>query len=152
MSDIAFTSTLAQEHRDELERLLFFNRNQSRVSNGVEFVAQRYGIPRVNVVGEGLRVELASQLATQTLFVVEHGPAGASPIGVVTYTRDEGTLLVLFVAVHEDYSSRGVRAGDMLLVQIVRELKSIARRVRGVSSLVLYVGREKPTHIVLRRG
>ncbi len=56
-------------------------------------------------------------------------------------------LLVLFVAVHESYSHRGERGESMLLVQIVKELRRIAKRVRGIDTLVLYVGRPEPTRI-----
>jgi len=59
--------------------------------------------------------------------------------------------VVLFVAVDEQYSSRGSNAGRMLLLAILDELKSIARRVRGIATLRVYLGRRDPTRINIDR-
>jgi len=143
---VSFTSTLSEAHRDELERLLFFNANQARASEGVAYVAERYGIPRINVAGPRLCVEVASGTATQALFAVErHGPQ-ERPVGIAIYTREASELVVLFVAVHEDHAMRGGRG---LLLEIVAELKRIAGCVRGIDTLVLFVGRRDPTRIRL---
>lgn len=148
---ISFTSALAPEHRDELERLLFFNANQARVSDGVSFVAKRFGIPRVNVVGERLRVEVASRICTQSLFVVDKRRRADRPIGVIVYTRERGTLVVLFVAVHEEYAAGGTHADQGLLVRIVAQMRRIAKRIRGVERLRVYVGQREPMELRVRR-
>ena len=149
MPRIAFTSVLAQDYRDELERLLFFNENQSRVTDEVTRVAKRYGIPRVNVVADRLRVEVASKTATQTLYAVESG--NQRPIGVAVYTREDSALVVLFVAVHEDYAASGTESKRGLMVKFVSELRRIAKRVRGIDALQMYVGGDKPSTLRVRR-
>ncbi len=151
MSEIVFTSSLGLEHRDELERLLFFNDNQSRASEGVMFVARRYGLPRISANAERLRVELDSEVQTQTLFAVHRTTRGDGPIGVVVYTREEDAFVVLFVALHEEFSIGGAMADRMLLVRMKDEVAAIARRVRGISTLVMYTGRPRPIRIALHR-
>lgn len=150
MSDVAFTSVLGPEHKQELERLLFFNDNQAKVSDLVMLVAERYGTPRVQVVSDRLRVGLETTQA-QTLFAVRRTADGVEPVGVVVYTREADALLVLYLAVHEHYASRGLRADQRLLLRITGELRGIARRVKGISSLVLFVGRSTPTRIAIAR-
>jgi hypothetical protein len=149
MFDIAFTSTLGPEHKHALERLLFFNDNQAKASEAVLLVTRRYGVPRIQIVSERLRIGLESA-QVQTLFAVRRTGPTVEPVGVVVYTREEDALVVLFVAVHEHYSSRGPKADRRLLMRMTHELKAIARRVKGVGSLVLFVGRSTPTRVAVR--
>ena len=151
MSEIAFTSVLGPEHKQELERLLFFNDNQAKVSEAVVRIAERYGTPRVHVAGERLRVGLESA-QPQTLFAVRPAGGGVEPVGVMVYTREEDALVVLFLAVHEHYASRGPKADQRLLMRMTAELRTIARRVKGITSLVLFVGRSGPTRITIARS
>lgn len=151
MSEIAFTSVLGREHKQELERLLFFNGNQAKVTDAVTLVAERYGAPRVQVVAERLRVVL-EPVQAQTLYAVRRTDDGVEPVGVMVYTREDDALVVLFLAVHEDYASRGPRADRRLLMRMTGELRSIARRVRGIGWVVLFVGRSAPTRIAIARG
>ncbi len=147
---ILFTSRLAPAHKPELERLLFFNENQGRVVDGVAHVAQHYGIPRIRVEGEQLRIVLASGLEPQALFVVARGELGDDPVGVMVYTREDDRLIALFVAVHEEWSARGSRGDAMIAVKLVDELKAIARRIRGVVAVEVYLGRRVPARLRVR--
>ncbi|MBX7079823.1 MAG: hypothetical protein K1X88_11585 [Nannocystaceae bacterium] len=147
---ILFTSRLLPVHKPELERLLFFNENQARVVDGVAHVAQRYGIPRIRVDGEQLRVVLATGLEPQALYVVARGELGDDPVGVMIYIREDDRLIALFVAVHEEWSARGSRGDAMIAVKLVDELKAIARRVRGVSAVEVYLGRRTPARLRVR--
>jgi hypothetical protein len=150
MAEIAFTSALGQEHKGELERLLVFNDNQARLSDAVMLVAGRYGAPRVQVVAERLRVGLEST-PVQTLFAVRRTASGPVPVGVMVYTREDDALVVLFLAVHEHYSSRGPEARHRLLLRMTSELRGIARRVKGIGAVVLFVGRSTPTRLAVPR-
>lgn len=151
MAELVFTSSLGTAHRDDLERLLFFNENQERASEGVSFVVQRYGTPRIQVVDERLRIGLDSKVDPQSLFVVTRVRGEARPIGVMVYTREKQSLVVLFVVVDGNYSSRVIKGQGMLLVRMIREIKAIAARVRGISTVLVYMGRPTPTRINIRR-
>ncbi len=149
MSEFDFTSLLGEEHRDELERLLFFNGNQARAATGVTFVARRYGLPRITVESGWLRVGLGSEVQTQTLYVMRRAITGNVLVGVAIYTREGDGLVVLYVAVHEDYSIGGAMANRMLLVRIKDQIAAIGRRIRGIDTLLLYTGRDTPIQIRL---
>ena len=149
---LTFTSVLGRDHRDALERLLFFNPNQAKVVDGVAFVVRRYGIPRIDVDNERLRVRVDSRVEAQTLFVTASRPATHDLAAVAVYTREEDALVVLYVALHEAYSSGGPHEHLGALGRLVDELKRIGGHVRGVQWLSLYLGRPTPTRIALRRA
>lgn len=152
MPEIVYASSLSPDHRGDVEQILFFNANQGRASEAVAFVAERYGIPRVTVGDdERLRVGLASTVQTQTLFAVLREDGRNRPIGVVVYTREDDAFVVLFVAVHEEFSSRGKRKDLKALLHMTNEVRAIARRVKGVDSLLVYLGRKTPTRIKVSR-
>lgn len=151
MADLVFTSILGASHRDDLERLLFFNENQARASDGVTFVVERYGTPRIHVEEDRLRVVLDSSVETQSLFVITRIRGEFRPIGVIVYTREDDELIVLFVAVDSDYSGRRIRGHGMLLMRMINQIKTIAMRVRGISRVLVYMGRATPTRINIRR-
>ena len=69
---ITFASKVAIEHREALERLLFFNGCQQRVARGIVDVIDRFGPPEIVVDGEGLRVQV-SELSSgvQSLFALD---------------------------------------------------------------------------------
>lgn len=151
MAEVAFTSTLSAQHRDDVERLLFFNENQAKVAGSIGFVTQRYGMPKIRLDGERLRVGLDPH-APQTLYAVLREDDEEHPIGVVVYLREDDSLVALFVAVDESYSSRGEYAAYGLLRRLVAELEAVARRVRGLTSIAVYFGRPTPTRIKIARA
>jgi hypothetical protein len=148
---LTFTSVLGRDHRDALERLLFFNPNQAKVVDGVAHVVRRYGIPRIDVENERLRVRVDSQVEAQTLFLTAPGSGDHGLAAVAVYTREDDALVVLYVALHETYASGGPHEGVGTLGRVVEELKRIGGLVRGVQWLSLYLGRPTPTRIALRR-
>lgn len=150
LPEVAFTSSLAAEHRDDIERLLFFNGNQAKVARSIGLVTQRYGMPRIRVVADRLRIGLDPH-EPQTLFAVERDADDEHAIGIAVYVREGDALVVLFVAVDESYSSRGEYAEVGLLRRLIAELQAAARRVRGIAAVTVYFGRATPTRIVVRR-
>lgn len=151
MPEFAFTSSLALEHRDEVERLMFFNDNQAKVIGGVEVVTEKYGMPRLRVIADRLRVVLEPH-APQTLFAVVHDGEVIHPVGAAVYVREAGALVVLFLAVHEAYTSRGEHGQLGLLRRLIGELEGIGRRVRGIDTLAVYFGRPTPTRLAIKRN
>ncbi len=151
MSELVVTSTLGAEHRDELERLLFFNENQERASEGVTHVVNRYGAPKIQVHQERLRVGLDSEAQPQTLYAIAQSEGGVRPVGVVVYIREEDQLVVLFVAVDGQYASRGAKGNRQVFSRMIGAVKSNALRVRGINAVLVYMGRSTPTRIKLRR-
>jgi hypothetical protein len=145
------TSALAADHKDEVERILFFNGNQAKVVEGVAVVARRWGIPRLRVLDGRLRITLDPH-APQTLYAMAPTPAGPVPVAVVVYVREEEALSVLFLAVHEQYAADGAFADAGLVHVLLDALQAIARRVKGITTVSLHLGRPQPLRISVRRG
>lgn len=151
MSEVAFTSGLPVEHRDDIEQLLFFNPNQAKVVTGIEVVMRRYGVPRLRTQDDRVSIDVGTH-APQTLYAVACDGQELRAIGLAVYLREDDTLTVLFCAVDVDYGRGGAHEGVGLLRRIIAELQAIARRVRGVETLAVYFGRAEPTRIAIRRS
>ena len=151
MTEIALTSTLGATYEDAVERLLFFHPDQDRSVDGIQHVVARYGRPKLRIVQGRIVVEVASRVQTQTLFVTAGTPEGDTPVGIMVYTREDDAFVVLFVVVHEAFCREGPRASERLLQRMVTQLQAIARRVKGVERLVLYLGRKTPVCMRVRR-
>jgi hypothetical protein len=144
----AFSSSLPVEHREEAERILFFNLQQEKMKDGIRAVSKTYGLPKLVAEDDGLHMTVSSGISVQTLFVTTRG----RPVGAIVFTREDTALVALYMAVHEDFSATGKYAGDKLMIKMLKELQSIARRVRGVDALYLYLGGETPIKKTIRRG
>jgi len=150
----AFSSTLPLEHRDAAERILFFNLQQEKVKDGIRVVSETYGLPKLvtDAAGERLYMTVSKDVAVQTLFVTVRGIGGTSgPVGAIVFTREDSALIALYMAVHEDFSATGPHAGENLMIKMLKELEGIARRVRGVDTLKLYLGAQTPVAKKIRR-
>jgi len=137
---VVFSSRLDPSYHEYLQKLLFFNPNQAQVAPEILRAIERYGEPKIAVIDDRLRVALGSSTEVQTLFVLEADQPGARLVGVVVYTREEDTLVVVYVALDEAYAARGMNAQRLLFLRIVDELRSVARRIKGVGSLTLFCG------------
>ena len=138
MRQIQFTSVLRGVFRHALEQLLFFNGRQRRLHGAILSAIERYGAPRIVLRDDRLRLTLDSGVPAQTLFAVEYTDASQSLVGVVVYTREGESFVVLFVAVREDFTSRGPRAEEALYFRIIDQVKGVARRVRGIRSIQVF--------------
>jgi hypothetical protein len=148
MRNILFTSRLDCRHQKALEQILFLNGNQQKVSEGALSAVEHYGPPRISPTNGRLWVVFDSGVEAQSLFVTEQDHADNQLIGVVVYTREGDVLSVLFLAIREDYAGGGDKAGEGLFYRILDEVRGIARRVKGITSLRLFLTKP-PTTISL---
>src|SRR5271166_2863676 len=108
MRNIVFTSTLDLSYQGDLERMLFFNKNQAKVFSGASRAIDRYGMPRISIRRSCcLWVTFQSGLEAQSLFVLEDSQPKAELIGVAVYTREKDEIVVIFTAIREDYATGG---------------------------------------------
>lgn len=142
MVSITYTSVLSPERQPELEELLFFNPNQHRVRETIVSAIESYGIPRIAVESDRLRVQLDGGTEVQTLFAIANEARGERLAGVAVYTRaDARTFLLLHLAIREEYSNHGSQAGQMLALRFLAELRKLTARVKGVEVLRVFYGR-----------
>jgi hypothetical protein len=138
MTTLAFTSVLSPDHRDELERLLFFNQNQDKAREDLPLLIQRYGMAHVKVADDRLRVVLDSSPPPQALYVLEQSDGRDRLVGVTVYLREQDTLSLVVAAVAEDYAGASADREQPLVKKMVDAMCDIARRVNGITSVTVF--------------
>jgi hypothetical protein len=135
---VAYVAKLDPAQRLALERLLFFNGCQSRVLQSIVAAIDRYGVPEIVCESDGLRVRVGELDGVQSLFAIDAQTGRL--LGVAVYVRaDHEHVTVLHVGVAEDCCAGGPREGLMLLLRLMRAVRSSSRRLRGVRRVkVLY--------------
>jgi len=131
---IVITSKLGLEQRAALEQLLFFNVNQHRVRLGIQQSIETYGVPEIYEQDGGLRVRVGDIQGVQTLFAVSDG---GRPLGVAVFVR---LARERFVVLHLGVEPRPRSSADVnapVLLKLMHEIRSTARRTRGVARIEL---------------
>jgi hypothetical protein len=137
-SNIRFSSILGHEYRDDLEELMFFNPQQRKALMGINHAISEYGVPSVVVTNGRLRISVEGAPESQTLFALDHSTEKAILAGVMVYMRiDPENMVLLHIAVKEDYSRMGKYADEMLVLRFMTQLRDIAKRIKGIRSITL---------------
>jgi hypothetical protein len=133
-ASIGITSKLASQQRPALEQLLFFNVNQHRVRTGIQQSIDTYGVPEIFEHDGGLRVRVGDIEGVQTLFAVsEEG----RPVGVAVFVRSAHER---FAVLHLGVDPKASMTADLstrVLLKLMHEIRSTARRTRGVDCIEL---------------
>ena len=136
-----FSSVLPVEYLDDLEALMFFNPLQPLTRTDIMRSMDTYGAPDIRVEGERLRVTVGTLTDVQMLFALADTGDGHELAGVVLYFRtDVENILVLHIAVTEQFSSTGSHAAAMLVVQLLDAVRVVARQLKGVRSITIAYG------------
>ena len=137
-SQIRFSSILGHEYREELEELMFFNPQQRRAISGINHSISEYGVPSIIADGDRLRIKVDGLAETQTLYALDHSSDRPVLAGVMVYVRsDAENIVLLHIAVKEDYSRMGKHAEEMLVLRLMTQLRRIARMIKGVRAITL---------------
>jgi len=133
---IVVTSKLATDQRAALEQLLFFNSNQHRVRLGIQQSIETYGAPEIYEHDGGLRIRVGEIPGVQTLFALCRS---GRPIGVAVFVRlAHERFVVLHLGVEPEPRQRSsVDANTPVLLKLMHEIRSAAKRTRGVDRIEL---------------
>lgn len=133
MGPVRITSALPLAHRDELERITFFNPEQNRVAKPLLQSVHRYGIPKILEDGPNLRFSVRDFGQVQSLYALDDRDGEAQLVGVALFVRESlECLLVLHLAVHEEYTANGSRAELWVTPRLMAAVRALALRIRGV--------------------
>lgn len=129
---LQYTSTLDPEYSEQLERLMFFNPGQQTALAAIVDSLETFGSPSVYADAGRLRVKVEKLDEVQTLFALDSDAL----VGVLVYSRVLlERLTVIHIAVHQDYSSNGKFAHNMLVMRMLELLRNSARRIKGVETI-----------------
>lgn len=122
-------TTLGLEQRAALEGLFFFNVNQHRMLPGIQRSIASFGVPEVVESHGCLRIRVGDLEGVQNLFAVsEHG----TPLGVAVFLHVPGQRFVVLHLVVEPRLRSTTDVNTPVLLELIREIRSTARRERGV--------------------
>ncbi len=137
-SRIRFSSILDREYRDDLEDLMFFNPQQRKALTGINHSISEYGVPSIVETNNRLRISVEGLPESQTLFALDHSAQKPVLAGVMVYMRtDLENLVLLHIAVKEDYSRSGIYGDEMLVLRFMTQLRDIAKRIKGIRAITL---------------
>jgi hypothetical protein len=141
---LKFSSTLSVDRRDELETLMFFNPQQGEHQSSINASILSYGFPKIIQESDHLRIGIEGK-EVQTLYAFVH--RGLEDLaGVIVYTRTSpDTLVLLHMAVKPEYSYADGYKNELVLVRMLAQIRSIAKRIKGVKKLsIAYAGQILP--------
>jgi hypothetical protein len=148
---IEFTSHVARGHRVALEALMFFNSCQERVADSIAHAVDEFGYPEIVADGDRLRIRIGDVIGTQSIFAVES--ATGKPVGVAVYARpDLEHITVMHLGIAASYASGGPKAGEQLLLKLLREVRRSTRRMKGVQHVELHYVRGRNSRQIVRRA
>ena len=143
MRTLQFSSLLPVAYRDELERIVFFNPEQSRVTASLLDSVRRYGVPSIFENDGLLRFRVPAFGPVQSLYAFDHNEQPPRLAGVVMFVRERAnTMLLLHLAVHEDYAAGGARAEAWVTPRLLSTVRSVCLRTRGITTLRMLYPRE----------
>lgn len=134
---IEFKSHVSVAQRAALEALVFFNSCQDRVSACIADAIEKFGAPEIVADRERLRIHMKDMPDVQSLFAID--ARTGRPVGVAVYARqDVEHITVMHLGIAAEFASGGERAGEQLLLRLLREVRRSTRRMKGVRRLELY--------------
>jgi hypothetical protein len=133
---IRVSSELSISFRDELERIVFFNPEQRLIASPLVESVHRYGVPSIVDDGACLRFRVDAFGLLQTLYVFDETSVPTRLVGVAMFTRESSaSMVILHIAVHEDYTLQGKWADVAVVLQLVDAIRGAALRTRGIRTL-----------------
>jgi len=138
MREIRLSSELPVSFRDELERIVFFNPDQGRVTIPLLKSIERHGVPAIVEDNGLLRFRMPTFGPVQSLFAFDGTDDAAAPrlAAVALFARESRTTMVLLhVVTHEDYTARGCFANASVTLRLLLALRDLSQRIRGVTIL-----------------
>jgi len=116
-----------------LEQLLFFNVNQHRVRTGILQSIDTYGVPEIYEHEGGLRVRVGDIAGVQTLYATSQG----RPVGVAVFVRSAHERFAVLHLGVEPHLSMTPELNTRVLLKLMHEIRSAARRTQGVDRIEL---------------
>jgi hypothetical protein len=134
---IEFKSHVPVTQRQALEALMFFNSCQDRVSASIANAIEKFGAPEIVADRDRLKIHMKDLPDVQSLFAIDS--KSGRPVGMAIYVRqDVEHVTVMHLGIAAEFATGGPRAGEQLLLRLLREVRRSTRRVKGVRRLELY--------------
>jgi len=138
MNEIFFSSTIDKQNFNEIERMFFFNLQQSRHLKKINEAVEKFGIPKIIISGKDLKFALTKLNDCQTIFARDSQSNDAAVLGLIIFFRSSfENIAILHIAIEEDCSLRGDYAKEQVTFRLIEKLKQDAAKIKGVKSITL---------------
>ncbi|MBL8340327.1 MAG: hypothetical protein JNL30_02575 [Rubrivivax sp.] len=136
-SPFEFCSSVQVDLWKDVEALFYFHPRQQALQERIRACVDEFGAPEILKRGERIHVGIAKNGA-QCLFACHGERRPGMPVGVVVYLRTgPGLIRILHLAVNPAYEHDGRHAALNLTMELVNEVRHLARRVSGVRRVQL---------------
>jgi hypothetical protein len=148
---IRYTSKISSEHLDALQQLMFFNEKQHHYRAGIMASIEEFGEPMIINEDGFLRVRTSRLGEVQALYALAEAGHEMQPVGAMLYTRSaEDTLTLLHIGVHKDFTNEGRHGEELVMMNLMRRLIELGRRVKYIRKLIVLYGAKNRTEIPIR--
>jgi len=146
--NLLITSSLDAAFNSALEQLLYFNPLQQKVLPGIINSIEQFGQPFILQIENKLRISIEGVQDTQTLYALGRVKNVTTLLGLIMYVRvDEENIVILHIGITEDYSAHGHNNNHLLLIRLISELRTLAKKIKGVRFLKMLYSKGKITNI-----
>ena len=135
---VSFSSTINPEQRGVLERVFFFNKNQTEYYFDIGKLIGSYGKPRIIEENDRLYLNFEKIDCQNIFIIIDH-----NLVSLAIYYRDSlDNIDLVHIAVDEKYSSTGKYADKLLVLQMINKLKKIALKIKGIKTITVKYGQK----------
>jgi len=140
VTQFVFRSSLDPSFSGAVERLVFFNHRQREAESAIAYAVNTYGTPAMASDTQGVRVVVNGRDDAQCLFALASREGRLDLAGMVIYIRISREEIVLVHIATAQRHSRTRQAALEVVMALVRAVRGVAHRLRGVERLsVLYL-------------
>lgn len=141
---LKFHTKIHKSYINSLQKLLFFNSNQSKYYSTIKKLIENYGEPKIyKSDGRYIKVKIDELNSSESLFV----SIGPKLVGVVIYYRvSRETIIILHIAIDKFCTFNKLNGNFNILMKIFSKIKNIASNTKEVKNLEFYY-RKKPLKI-----
>lgn len=137
---IHFRSKIDASLREELERIFFFNWNQSRYASRITQSVKEYAKPVIVDEENGeIALVFKDQKIGQSLHIFDNHHSDANLIGVVMYERDsKEQITIVHLVLHEHCREIFKNEGVNIVSVVLEELFLLFHKIKGVERIRMY--------------
>lgn len=140
LSEYKFCSYIPSSYKNELEKLFFFNKEQSILYSKIEIALEKYGNPKIINSGNNIRIVLDKINNCQNLILIEKREKKINILGIALHSRiSQNKAEVIHFAIDKEKNKENLN----ILIMLMEEMFRIYKRIKGVESLeITYLQKE----------
>jgi hypothetical protein len=137
---IHFRSKIKADLRERLERIFFFNWNQSRYAARITQSVKEYSKPVIEEEGnDEIALVFKDRSIGQTLHIFDSDGQDAALIGVVMYERDSPEqITIIHLALHETCKEIFKTDNVNVAAVVIEKLFALFSKIKGVERVRIY--------------